>query len=132
MSNVLRYCQSTRKIPDSEAWSAVFDFIPVESAAAQIIEVVHESGATSVENKGTRFVYESGEIQVEQNEVQTMMEADAGQKFETVPLAEWVNAAEAAGISPLLGVYLSQAADSQILLPRLVKGSGLGAVYEWA
>jgi hybrid polyketide synthase/nonribosomal peptide synthetase ACE1 len=128
MSNVLRYCQNTRKIPDSEAWSGVFDFISVESAAAQIIEAVHQSGAMSVKDKGTRFVYESGEIQVGQNQVQTMMEPDAGQQFETVPLAEWVEAAEAAGMSALLGVYLRQAADSQILLPRLVKGSGQGAV----
>lgn len=127
MSNVLRYCRNTKKIPDSEAWNGVFDFISVESAAAQIIEVVHQSGAASVADKVTRFVYESGEIQVGQNEVQTMMEADAGQQFETVPLTEWVDAAETAGMSALLGVYLRQAADSQILLPRLVKGGGQGA-----
>jgi hybrid polyketide synthase/nonribosomal peptide synthetase ACE1 len=128
MSNVLRYCQHTKKIPGSEAWSGVFDFISVESAAAQIIDVVHQSGAAFMADKRTRFVYECGEIQVGQNEVQTMMEADAGKQFETVPLAEWVDAAEAAGMSALLGVYLRQAADSQILLPRLVKGSEQGAV----
>jgi hybrid polyketide synthase/nonribosomal peptide synthetase ACE1 len=46
------------------------------------------------------------------------------EQFETVPLMEWVEAAEAAGMSALLGVYLRQAAEGQILLPRLIKGSG--------
>ncbi|KAF3392622.1 Polyketide synthase-nonribosomal peptide synthetase [Penicillium rolfsii] len=128
MSNVLRYCRSTKKIPHSEAWNGAFDFISVESAAAQIIEVVRSSGAASVADKGTSFVYESGEMVFGQNEIQTTMEAEAGQRFEIVPLADWIDAAEAAGMSALLGVYLRQAADSQILLPRLVKSSEKGAV----
>jgi hybrid polyketide synthase/nonribosomal peptide synthetase ACE1 len=130
MSNVLRYCQTTRKIPTSGAWNGVFDFISVGSAAAQIIDAVHLSGSGAAIDGGTRFVFESGEIQVGQHEVQSMMEADAGQGFETVPLAEWVDTAEAAGMSALLGVYLRQAAEGQILLPRLVKDSGQDARNE--
>lgn len=123
MSNVLRYCQATRKIPASEAWSGVFDFISVESAAAQIIEAVRLSGTASATDGEAKIVYESGEIQVGQHEVQSMIEAGAGEQFETVPLMEWVGAAEAAGMNALLGLYLRQAADGQILLPRLVKSS---------
>lgn len=124
ISNVLRYCQKTRKIPKSEGWNGVFDFISVESAAAQIINAVHISGDSPAVAGRTRFVYESGEIQVGQHEVQSMMESGPGEQFETVPLTEWVEAAEAAGMSALLGVYLRQAAEGQILLPRLIKGSG--------
>ncbi|OOQ83961.1 polyketide synthase/peptide synthetase [Penicillium brasilianum] len=124
MSNVLRYCQATKKIPASEAWSGVFDFISVESAAAQIIETLHASGAAPTTSEGARFLYQSGEIQVGQHEVQSMMEAGAGEQFETVPLMEWVDAAEAAGMNALLGEYLRQAADGQILLPRLLKSGG--------
>lgn len=128
MSNVLRYCQETKKIPKSEAWNGVFDFVSVESAAAQIINAVRISGDSSAADGRTRFVYESGEIQVGQHEVQSMMEVGPGEQFETVPLISWVDAAEAAGMSALLGVYLRQAAGGQILLPRLVKGSGQDGV----
>ncbi|EPS29303.1 hypothetical protein PDE_04252 [Penicillium oxalicum 114-2] len=127
MSNVLHYCKATQKIPASQAWNGVFDFIPVEKAAAQIIRTVHETTDQSgIETP--HFVYESGEVQVGQDEVQAMMETGSGQKFETVPLMDWIDAAETAGMSPLLGVYLRQAADGQILLPRLVKTSTSAAV----
>jgi hybrid polyketide synthase/nonribosomal peptide synthetase ACE1 len=124
MSNVLRYCHATKKIPASEAWSGVFDFISVESVAAQIIEILHASGATPTTGDGARFLYQSGEIQVGQHEVQSMLEAGAGEQFEIVSLMEWVDAAEAAGMNALLGEYLRQAADGQILLPRLLKSGG--------
>lgn len=121
MSNVMRYCQEIKKIPDSSAWSGVFDLISVESAATQIIDTMHISGAN--ESKDTRFVYESGEIQLGQDEVQSVMELGTGHQFETVPVEEWVEQAEKAGMSPLLGMYLRQASGGQVLLPRLVKGN---------
>lgn len=122
MSNVMRYCQETQKIPDSSAWSGVFDLISVESAATQIINALHLSGASD-SAKDTRFVYESGEIQLGQDEVQSVMELGTGQKFEMVTVEEWVDHAEKAGMSPLLGMYLRQASEGQVLLPRLVKGN---------
>ncbi|KAJ5485543.1 Polyketide synthase-nonribosomal peptide synthetase [Penicillium diatomitis] len=125
MSNVLQYCRSTKKLPASEAWSGVFDFIPVESAAAQIIRAVHRSADQA--GAGTlRYLFESGEVQVGHEELQAKMEADSGHEFETVPLMDWVNAAEEAGMSRLLGMYLRQAASGQVLLPRLIKGAVSG------
>ncbi|KAJ5156353.1 hypothetical protein N7492_009156 [Penicillium capsulatum] len=120
MSNVMRYCQETKKIPDSSAWSGVFDLISVESAASQIICFMHISGATDA--KDTRFVYESGEIQLGQDEVQSVMEVGTGHQFTMVSVEEWVDHAEKAGMSPLLGMYLRRTSEGQVLLPRLVKG----------
>jgi hybrid polyketide synthase/nonribosomal peptide synthetase ACE1 len=122
MSNVMRYCQKTKKIPDSGSWSGVLDFIAVQSAASQIIDAVHLSGATTADSTRVHYQYESGEIQVGQKEVQALMETDTRKRFEVVPVNEWIDHAEKAGMSHLLGVYLRKAANGQILLPRLLKG----------
>lgn len=123
MSNVIRYCQETKKIPDSGSWSGVFDFVSVQSAATQIIDAVHSSGAQEAGTGGVRYQHESGEIQLGQDEVQSLMETGTGQQFEVVPVGEWVDHAEKTGMSHLLGVYLRKASAGQVLLPRLVKGS---------
>jgi hybrid polyketide synthase/nonribosomal peptide synthetase ACE1 len=122
MSNVMRYCQETKKIPDSGSSSGVFDFIAVQSVASQIINAVHLSGASAADSNGVHYQHESGEIQVGREEVQSILETGTGHRFESVSVSEWVDHAEKAGMSNLLGVYLRKASDGQILLPRLLKG----------
>ncbi|KAJ5682101.1 uncharacterized protein N7477_002041 [Penicillium maclennaniae] len=99
MSNMMKYCQQTQKIPDSGSWSGVFDFIAVQSVASQIIDAVHLS-----------------------EEIQAMMESGTGHRVEVVPLNEWIDHAEGAGMSHLLAVYLRKVAHGQIHLPNLLKG----------
>ncbi|KAJ6104774.1 hypothetical protein N7523_011094 [Penicillium sp. IBT 18751x] len=122
MSNMMKYCQQTQKIPDSGSWSGVFDFIAVESVASQIIDAVHLSGETTADSSRVHYQHESGEVLVKKEEIQAMMESETGHRFEVVPLNEWIDHAEGAGMSHLLAVYLRKAADGQIHLPNLLKG----------
>ena len=122
MSNVMRYCQETKKIPDFASWSGVLDFIAVQSVASQIIDAMHLSGAPVADTSHVHYQHESGEIQVGQEEAQSMMETGTGFQFQAVPINEWIDHAEKAGMSNLLGVYLRKASDGQILFPRLLKG----------
>ncbi|KAJ5579632.1 uncharacterized protein N7459_005617 [Penicillium hispanicum] len=122
MDNMMRYCQKIRKIPDSNSWSGVFDLISVQSVATQIVEAVHSSGTRAPGADRIRHMYEAGEIQLGQDEVQSLMATGTGETFQMVPVDEWVEGAEAAGMSPLLGMYLRKASDGQVLLPKLVKG----------
>lgn len=121
MSNMMKYCQEIQKIPDSGSWSGVFDFIAVQSVASQIIKAVHLSGEAAADSSRVHYQHESGEIQVRKEEIQAMMETGTGRRFEVIPLNEWINHAEDAGMSNLLAVYLRKAADGQIHLPNLLK-----------
>ncbi|KAJ5671462.1 Acyl transferase/acyl hydrolase/lysophospholipase [Penicillium longicatenatum] len=121
MSNIMRYSQETKKIPDTKSWPGGFDLISVDLVAEQIVEAVHESGL-SAGNEGVRFRFESGELVFEQGKFQEAMETRTGEQFEVVSIPEWVDFAEKAGMSTLLGMYLRKASDGQVLLPRLVKG----------
>ncbi|KAJ5894990.1 hypothetical protein N7495_006681 [Penicillium taxi] len=122
MSNIMRYCQKTKKIPDSNSWTGVFDLISVQSVATQIIEAVHLSGGSEGEKASVQFRHESGETQLGHLEVQSMLENETNQHFEMVSVSEWVNEAERMGMSPLLGLYLRKASGGQILFPKLLKG----------
>ncbi|KAJ5311844.1 hypothetical protein N7476_007704 [Penicillium atrosanguineum] len=122
MSNMMKFCREIKKIPDSGSWSGVFDFIAVQSVASQIINAVHLSGGAVADSSRVHYQHECGEIRVGKEEVQAMMETDTGHRFEVIPLNEWVDHAEDAGMSNLLAVYLRKAADGQIHLPRLLKG----------
>ncbi|KAJ5683579.1 hypothetical protein N7462_006744 [Penicillium macrosclerotiorum] len=121
MSNVVKYCQKIKKVPDSASWSGVLDFISVKSAAAQIIESLYWQDSALSAPQLIRYQYESGEIQVGQKEVRSVMESGTGELFETVPVNSWIEDAEAAGMNSLLVVYLRQVSDGEILLPRLIK-----------
>lgn len=123
MSNVMRFTKETQKVPDSSLWSGVFDLISVQSAASQLLEAVHHSGVTELATEAVTYLYESGEMKIGRDEIMPLMESGTGQQFQIVSLDEWVNAAEQAGMSVLLGEYLRRASDGQVLLPRLIKST---------
>ncbi|CAI7658829.1 unnamed protein product [Penicillium glandicola] len=124
MGNVMRFTKETQKVPDSSLWSGVFDLISVQSAASQLLEAVHQSGITELATDSVTYLYESGETKIGRDEIMPLMESGSAQQFHIVPLNEWVNAAEEAGMSVLLGEYLRRASDGQVLLPRLIKNTG--------
>ncbi|KAF7519344.1 hypothetical protein PCG10_010100 [Penicillium crustosum] len=121
MGNVMRFTKTTHKVPDSSSWSGVFDLISVQSAASQLLEAVHQSSVTELAIGSMTYLYESGETKIGRDEIMPLMESGSGQQFQIVSLDEWVNAAEQAGMSVLLGEYLRRASDGQVLLPRLIK-----------
>ncbi|QQK39474.1 Hybrid NRPS/PKS enzyme, putative [Penicillium digitatum] len=124
MDNLMRFTKETQKVPDSSSWSGVFDLISVQSAARQLLEAIHQSSVAELATGSVRYLYESGEMKIGRDEMIPLMESESGQNFQMVSLDEWVNAAEQAGMSVLLGEYLRQASDGQVLLPRLIKNAG--------
>ncbi|OQD60396.1 hypothetical protein PENPOL_c024G00628 [Penicillium polonicum] len=121
MGSVMRFTKATQKVPDSSSWSGVFDLISVQSAASQLLEGVHQSSVTELAIGSVTYLYESGEMKIGRDEIMPLMESGSGQQFQIVSLDEWVNSAEQAGMSVLLGEYLRRASDGQVLLPRLIK-----------
>lgn len=122
MGNVMRFTKEIQKVPDSSLWSGVLDLISVQSAASQLLEAVHQSGSTE-SGESVTYLYESGEMEIGRDEIMPLMESGSGQQFRIVSLDEWVDDAEQAGMSVLLGEYLRRASEGQVLLPRLIKST---------
>jgi len=116
MSNFNKYAQEVKTIPDSSFWSGHFDFVNVQSVARIIVGMVEMVKST----EGVKYSYESGEIEIEMDEVQSITELGTGDTFAVLPVEEWVGRAENARMNHLLAMYLRRAADGQILFPRLV------------
>lgn len=124
MRNVIDYCQRTKMIPDLSSWSGTFDLISVESVGAAIVEAILASGKNRSSTKAgkVRYIHECGEVQLAPDEVRHFMEFKTGERFEEITLEDWIECAEEAGMSTLVGLYLRKSPDGPALLPRLTKG----------
>lgn len=141
MQNLFRLVEEMQAVPASGAWKGNFDFVSVENVAADIVAAAVEGEKKQGEELGqqgpvsatVRYRYEAGEI-VYPLAVMEELRAEAGDgaklPIRTMPLAEWVEEAQALGLNSMLAEYLLLADrnGSPLAFPRLVKTSfeGIG------
>lgn len=118
MSNITKYVKETKVIPDTSKWSGGFDFVSVQSVGRDVVAQVLENAVPAGE---IRYTFQSGEVEIGGNEMQSIMELGTGTSFEVLPFAQWLERAEQAGLNHLLALYLRRAAGGQVLIPKLVK-----------
>ncbi|KAK4130807.1 putative PKS-NRPS protein [Trichocladium antarcticum] len=123
MGNLFRFVERLEAVPESKEWKGYFDLISVHSVAAAIVKTVvggHGQGG------GVRYQYEAGEMVYPLSTMSDMSDMSdmsaEGFSVKTLPLEEWIEKAEAAGLSPLLAAYLKSAAASNVrwAFPKLV------------
>ncbi len=123
MANMTRYAGEIGAVPDTRGWKGRFDFVRVETVARDIVGAVlagDEGG--SGEGRIVRFRYQSSEVVVEGEDVQTSASIAGGDTpLEVLPFNVWVERAEKAGLNPLLALYLRRAAKGGLLLPNLLR-----------
>ncbi|PGH19023.1 hypothetical protein AJ79_00057 [Helicocarpus griseus UAMH5409] len=119
MANMLTYTKKTRTIADSSALKGQMDFISVQAVASSILREVIDNDPTPSPGSKVRYLYQAGETVLHMEQLRALLEQASDEAFEVLPLEVWIDQAEAAGLSPLLGLYLRQIADGQMLLPRL-------------
>ncbi|PKS11761.1 hypothetical protein jhhlp_001750 [Lomentospora prolificans] len=118
MSNITKYVQKTKAIPNTTEWNGGFDFVSVQTVGRDIVHEVLNGAQVGGE---VQYLYQSGEIEISGDEMQSIMELGTGTSFEVLPFAEWVDRAEQAGLSHLLGLYLRRAEKGQLLIPKFLK-----------
>ncbi|KAI1174428.1 PKS-NRPS hybrid [Nemania sp. FL0916] len=119
MSNMLHFSKTMRKVPSSSAWSGTLDFVSVESVAYDILREVKNDSAHP--NGMVKYVYESGDLEIEVQDMQHSLEKQTGDHFETVDVETWTQDAVAEGLDELVAAYLRTAADLPIVFPRLLR-----------
>ncbi|PGH16793.1 hypothetical protein AJ80_05108 [Polytolypa hystricis UAMH7299] len=119
MANMLKYTERTRSIADSSALKGQMDFISVQAVASSILREVIDNDPTPSPGSKVRYLYQAGETVLHMEQLQSVLEQASDEAFEVLPLEVWIDQAEAAGLNPLLGLYLRQIADGQMLLPKL-------------
>lgn len=121
MTNLLQFSKRMHKVPSSSAWSGTLDFVAVESVAYDIVEEVKNDSAHP--DGIVKFVYESGDVEIAVQDMQTSLENQTGEKFETVDVETWTRDAVSEGLDELVAAYLRTAADLPIVFPRLVRNN---------
>lgn len=131
VANVVEYALRTGTVPDTSGWDGYLDFVSVGTAAGTIVEHVmashHGNGSAgpagdSSANCPVKYVYETGEVVMSVVELRAAMEARAGGLMRVLPMPEWVDVMEKAGLNPLLAEYLRRAVEGPLSFPRLLSG----------
>ncbi|KAL7941108.1 putative PKS-NRPS protein [Trichoderma barbatum] len=120
MGNLFKFVERLEAVPESKDWKGYFDLISVHSVAAAIVKAVTQIQRQA--ETGIRYQYESGEIVYPLSTMTDVTKMTEEFPIKVMPLEEWVEKAEAAGLNPLLASYLKQAAakNSRWAFPKLI------------
>jgi hybrid polyketide synthase/nonribosomal peptide synthetase ACE1 len=122
MANVIEYALRTGTVPEAGGWDGYLDFVSVETTAGTIVEHVMASHDSASANSPVKYVYEAGEVVMSVHELRATMEARAGGPLRVLPVPEWVDVMEEAGLNPLLVAYLRRSLEGPFSFPRLLSG----------
>ncbi|KAE8373286.1 putative hybrid NRPS/PKS enzyme [Aspergillus bertholletiae] len=124
MGALLRFSTMMRAIPRADSIRGWFDFVSVGTAAETIVETVL-AGIASV---GVRYVFESGETQVESTTMKEALERQTGETFDMLEMSEWVKRALVLGMDSMVAAFLEGPAATQgLLMTRLVSDNSIEA-----
>lgn len=117
MSSLLKYSKMLHAIPKSDYIKGYFDFISLEKAAYEIVNSVQQG----IEDVGARYVFESGELQIESEGMKKSMEIQTGESFVELSILDWVKRAEILGLNNMVAAFLNGVTTQGLLLTKLVK-----------
>ncbi|PWY76064.1 putative hybrid NRPS/PKS enzyme [Aspergillus sclerotioniger CBS 115572] len=117
MGSLLKYSKMLHAIPRAEYIRGFFDFISVDRAATEIVAAI-QAGINDVDVK---YVFESGELQIESREMKSRMEKLTGETILELTMEEWVRRAEVLGLNPMVAAFLQGAAGQGVLMTQLIK-----------
>lgn len=122
MSNMFKYVELLEAVPQGAAWKGYFDFISVHSVAAAIVKSV-----TGPQHAAVRYLYSAGEIVYPLAVMKELTESGSGLSVKTLPVEEWVQAAEEKGLDQMLAAYMRSVGESSnpLAFPKLVKDGGI-------
>jgi hybrid polyketide synthase/nonribosomal peptide synthetase ACE1 len=115
----LTFSKKMNKVPVSPAWRGTLDFVSVERAAAEILDEVKNDSANG--DGLVKYVYESGDVEIAIQDMQTSLEQQKGERFEGVSVDEWTTAAVAEGLDQLVATYLDSASEMPLVFPKLLR-----------
>lgn len=122
MSNMFKYIELLEAVPQGPAWNGYFDFISVHSVAAAIIKSI-----IGRQDVAVSYLYSAGEIVYPLAVVKDLTEGGSGLPVKTLPVNEWVDAAEEKGLDQMLAAYMRSVGESSnpMAFPKLVKGQSM-------
>ncbi|OQE37918.1 hypothetical protein PENCOP_c009G08357 [Penicillium coprophilum] len=127
---VLRYSRLLRSVPELPGWRGYFDFVNVDSVALAVVETALANDSSMT--KGPVYVHHCGDTVIPIQESRVFLERELGEPISTTSISDWVAAASAEGMNPLVAAFMNMFVDGvahSLVMPRLMKGnSGVGNV----
>ncbi|KAF9779409.1 fus1 actin binding activity protein [Fusarium sp. DS 682] len=101
MQNIFHFSIKTSSLPDLTSWKGYFDFVPVETVAADIVSSIHETQDRVV------YRHHCSMQKIPVGSLRDYLESKHG-TIETVCLEEWLKRAKDAGLDPITAAMVEK------------------------
>ncbi|KAF7183977.1 hypothetical protein CNMCM7691_004467 [Aspergillus felis] len=125
--NVVRFSRAMRAVPVlTSVLAGWLDFVDVENVARRILALVrsdgHDRDSGRAHGGPPKFHHHAGDVVVPVEGFKDHLKKETGEDVRTLELADWIQQALQAGMSPMVGEYLKLLAGQQepIFLPLVL------------
>ena len=122
LQNLFKYSRLLRATPASEKLKGALDLVSVESVAEGIVAMALEMGSPSYGTKVT-YVHQTGGFCLPIEGIKSFLEAETGEKFETLDIREWADRAVEVGLNIIVAAAFKNVESMQrpMVFPEFVK-----------
>nr|AFI23580.1 PKS-NRPS hybrid [Colletotrichum higginsianum] len=120
VSNLLKYAEKVKAVPDMGLWKGWLDFVSDETTAMQIVDEVYEDCSWPGH---VRYFYQSGEEMIPLSNLRGFLGNKIGGNVDVLPMNDWLTIAERQGMNAMLCEYMRTVADRPLTLTMLEKES---------
>lgn len=124
LHTLLGYSRKLGAVPVSENLWGWLDLVSVAQVSVDVIQMVHENKPRSLDG-GISYVHQTGDMAIPIDEMDRYFEEECGyqRKFEKIPITEWAQRAQAAGMRPAVAAVFGNVPRlaRALSFPRFVK-----------
>lgn len=117
MGSLLKFSKMMHAVPKSEYIKGHFDFVSVDNVAKGIVNSVQRG----VEDMEIRYVFESGDVQIESSRMKENLERQTGEMFVELTIQEWTRRAEVLGLNTMVAAFLKGTDGQGLLMTKLIR-----------
>ena len=122
LQNLLKYSRLMRATPASEKLKGALDLVSVESVAKGIVDMALEMRSPFYGTKVT-YVHQTGDFCLPIEGMKSFLEAETGERFETLDIREWADRAVEVGLNVTVAAAFKNVEFMQgpMVFPEFVK-----------
>ena len=124
LQNLFKYSRLLRATPAIENLKGALDLVSVESVAKGVVGMALEMRPSSYGTRVT-YVHQSGEFRLPIEGLKSFLEAETGEKFETLEIREWTDRAMEVGLNITVAAAFKNVESMQrpMIFPDFVKST---------
>jgi hybrid polyketide synthase/nonribosomal peptide synthetase ACE1 len=122
LQNLLAYSRHLRAVPAASGLRGTLDLVHPETVIQKAVHAVMKQKAKDGNNDGVVYLHESGDLELDIEELQAYLEKETNDKVEKVAVNNWIGRAERLGLSSAMAAVFKGLENAEgITFPKLLR-----------